>query len=238
MRDIIRAIYPAQCVSCAAPTELEHSLCSNCWPGVHFIGGTQCLKCSNPLPGDDDGEPLICDDCLQTARPWEQGRAAIRYKDVGRRLVLGLKHGDRTDFLPSMSQWMCAAGKKLNLENSVLVPVPLHRSRLFRRKFNQAAELAKGVAKLSGAQLCLDGLVRTRATKSLDHKSKEERFAILADAIAANPKRATTFIGRPIVLIDDVMTSGATLAACTEALERIGAENVSILVLARVVKDT
>lgn len=238
MQSLIRAIYPAQCVSCAAPTEVEHGLCANCWPGVHFINGTKCEKCSAPLIGDDEGESLICDDCMQIARPWDKGRAAIRYKDIGRRLVLGLKHGDRTDFFPAMAGWMHLAGRDVLSPASLLVPVPLHRTRIFKRKFNQAAELAKALARISGSDACLDVLIRHKRTQPLDHKTKDQRFEILSDSISINPKRAEQINGRDVVLIDDVMTSGATLAACAEACVRNGASNVSVLVLARVVKDT
>ena len=160
------------------------------------------------------------------------------YKDVGRRLVLGLKHGDRSDYVPALSKWMAAAGRALYANNSLLVPVPLHRFRLFRRKFNQAAELAKGISKQTGLDVGSDVLDRHKATASLDRKTKEERFHILQDAICANPARRAQVQGRSIILVDDVMTSGATLAACAEACVRSGAKNVSVLVLARVVKDT
>ena len=238
MQSIIRALYPSQCVACSELTENENGLCGACWPGVHFIDGTQCDKCGAPLLGQGDDTMVHCDDCLRTARPWDKGRSALLYKDVGRRLVLGLKHGDRSDYVPALSKWMAAAGRALYANNSLLVPVPLHRFRLFRRKFNQAAELAKGISKQTGLDVGSDVLDRHKATASLDRKTKEERFQILQDAICANPARRTQIEGRSIILVDDVITTGATLAACAEACVRSGAKNVSVLVLARVVKDT
>ena len=181
---------------------------------------------------------MHCDDCMRIARPWDRGWAALAYADVGRKLVLGLKHGDRLDYLPAMSRWMAASGKELFQDDPLLVSVPLHRWRLFRRKYNQAAELTKSMGRITGHEVCLDALVRAQQTPKLDGKSREERFQILQDVIKPKAERSKQIQSRSIVLIDEVMTSGATLAACTEACKKAGAETVSVLVLARVAKDT
>lgn len=199
--------------------------------------GAKCDKCGAPVLGQADDLAVHCDDCLRIARPWNKGRAAIAYKDVGRKLVLGLKHGDRTDYAPALSSWMMSAGQDLWRDDPLLVPVPLQRLRLLRRKYNQSAELCKWLSRRVAADFCADALHRHKRTVSLDHKSKDERFALLQDAISVNPNRNAKLQGRSIVLIDDVMTSGATLASCAEACLAAGAANVSVLVLARVVKD-
>ncbi len=238
MQSIIRAIYPAQCVACDVQTETEHGLCGTCWAETQFIGGLVCDTCGTPLPGEDTGEAVQCDDCMTIARPWHRGRAVLAYTGVGRRLVLGLKHGDRTDFVPALARWMAQRVRDIAVEPAVLVPVPLHWTRLARRRYNQSAVLAQGMARQLGWPLCLDALQRPKRTRALEGHSRDARFAQLSGAIVPHPKRLAQIAGQRVILVDDVMTSGATLAAGTEAAYQAGAENVSIVTLARVVKDT
>ena len=235
MQSVIRAIYPAQCVACEAQTEAEHGLCGTCWRDTWFIHGTCCDTCGMPLPGE--GTDLQCDDCMIIARPWDKGRAALVYKDVGRRLALGLKHGDRLDLVPSLAAWMAHVGRDMVTPDTLLVPVPLHWTRLLKRRYNQAAELAKGVARVTGATVCADALQRPKRTLPLDGHNRDARFVALEGVIAFNPKRVALLEGRDVIIVDDVMTSGATFAACTEACMAAGARSVCVLVLARVVKD-
>ena len=237
MQSAIRAIYPPQCLICETLTEAENGLCGPCWAGIAFIEGTICDTCGAPLPGDAHGAPLQCDDCLQTARPWDKGRAVFVYKDLGRQMVLALKHGDRTELAGAMGNWMATRAVPLLTPDTLIVPVPLHWSRLLRRKYNQAALLAQGLSQGLKRPVLVDGLVRTRRTPSLDGAGREARFAALADVIAPHPRRGAALAGRDILIVDDVMTSGATLAACTEAAHKAGAGLVSVVTLARVVKD-
>lgn len=235
MQSVIRAIYPAQCVACDALTEAEHGLCGACWRDTWFIHGTCCDTCGMPLPGEGTG--LQCDDCMVIARPWDKGRAALVYKDVGRRLALGLKHGDRLDLVPSLATWMAHAGRPLLTPDTLLVPVPLHWTRLLKRRYNQAAELAKGVGRITGAEVRADALHRPKRTRALDGHNRDARFAALEGAIVSHPRRAAFLKDRDVVIVDDVMTSGATFAASSEACLNAGARSVCVLALARVVKD-
>ncbi|WP_458792083.1 ComF family protein [Yoonia sp. MH D7] len=237
MQSIIRAIYPTQCVACDAPTEGDFGLCGVCWRDAQFISGTMCCKCGAGLPGDSLADDLICDECLTIARPWDYGRSVMAYSGVGRKLVLSLKHGDRTDLAQPAARWMARAAGPLLHDDTLIVPVPLHWVRLLRRRYNQSAALVNVLGKQVVRGVCADALVRVKRTKPLEGHSREARFAALSDAIRANPKRVEIIKGRHVLLVDDVMTSGATLAACTEACMVAGAKAVNVLTLARVVKD-
>lgn len=229
---VLNVIYPHQCVLCAEPVQ-QPGLCPACWPKVSFVQGLCCDACGAPLPGEGPRDTL-CDDCLETPRPWSQGRAAFTYQDGGRSLVLGLKHGDRHDVVAPAVEWMARAGGDILDTADTIVPVPLHWTRLFKRKYNQAALLARGLAKRSGARCVVNALVRVKRTTALDGISREDRFAILENAIRAHPHRGLVLKGQQVVIVDDVMTSGATYAACTKAAFDVGAAKVSVLHLARV----
>lgn len=237
MQSIVRAIYPANCVACDTQTAEEFGLCAACWRETQFIGGLVCDTCGAPLPGDDTDEILQCDDCMTIARPWDRGRAALIYSGVGRSLVLRLKHSDRTELARPAAMWMAPFARRLLQQDTVLVPVPLHWVRLLRRRYNQAALLGHSLSGLLDRPVCPDALLRPKKTKPLENYNRQDRFAALAGAITINPRRVSAIRGKPVLLVDDVMTSGATLAASTEALRAAGAAGVSIVTLARVVKD-
>lgn len=174
---------------------------------------------------------------MAIARPWGLGRAALVYAGIGRKLVLGLKHGDRTDLTQPAGIWMAQLARSLIQPDTVIVPVPLHWARLLRRRYNQSALLAQSLARQVAQPVCVDALLRPRKTASLEGHSRDARFAALSGSIKINPKRQAQIAGKPVLLVDDVMTSGATLAACSEVLLQAGATDVSMITLARVVKD-
>ena len=213
----------------------DFALCAACWRDTGFIEGLVCESCGVPLPGDDTEATIHCDDCMSIARPWQRGRAVFRYEGAGRRMVLALKHGDRTDLARPAARWLARAGAPLLLPDTILVPVPSHWRRLVSRRYNQAAELVRALALYTGLDTAPDLLVRSRRTPVLDGMGREARFAALSGAIRPHPRRAAT--GRPVLLIDDVLTSGATLGAAAEAARQAGATRVDVLVLARVAKD-
>jgi len=238
LQRLLHTIYPPQCVMCDALTEVDFGLCGTCWGKTPFIDGMCCDACGTPLPGQGAPDPsVLCDDCMRIARPWSKGRSVFVYKDIARRLVLALKHGDRTDLARAATPWLVRWAADLVQSDTVIVPVPLHRLRLLRRRYNQSAFLASGLARAIDRPLVTDGLLRVRRTKPLDGHSRDQRFEVLDGAIEPNPLAMDQLHGHPVLLVDDVMTSGATFAAATEACYVAGASEVCVLALARVVKD-
>ena len=237
MQAALHLIYPPQCLSCDALVTTDFGLCGACWRETPFITGLVCNHCGTPLPGQDTGQPEVCDDCLTIARPWSQGRAALLYRDNARHMVLALKHGDRLDLARPAAAWMLRSAAPILLPGMLVAPIPLHWFRLLKRRYNQSALLSTNLAKLARLDHCPDLLIRRRHTPSQEGRDRNARFANLSDALAVHPKRAPRIEGRHILLIDDVMTSGATFAAAAEACIAAGATGVSILALARVAKD-
>jgi ComF family protein len=230
-------LYPPQCISCGGLVTSDFGLCGDCWRETPFIAGLVCDRCGVPLPGGDAGEIAVCDDCMTIARPWGQGRSALVYRDNARSLVLALKHGDRMDLARPAAGWLMQATRSMLRPGMLVVPVPLHWFRLFRRKYNQAALLSKALAGLAGLEHCPDALIRRRTTGTQEGRTRDGRFANMSDAFRVPPSRARLVEDREILLVDDVMTSGATFAAATEALFVAGARSVDVVALARVAKD-
>lgn len=232
----LRALFPPRCIACGEEVGSEFGLCGSCWAETEFASGTVCDACGTPLPGEVGEDSILCDDCLSHPRPWVQGRTVMHYSGTGRDLVLALKHGDRLDLVPPLAEWMARAAAPLLTPETLIAPIPLHRLRLLRRRFNQAAELSRTLARRTGHDHCADLFLRPRATPSQKGKSREDRLANLDDAIRINPRQTGRLAGRPLLIVDDVMTSGATLCAATEAALVAGATRVCVVTLARVAK--
>jgi len=233
----VELLYPPRCLGCGEMVESDFGLCGACWRDTPFIGGTVCDACGVPLPGLEDGYRLECDDCMTMPRPWSRGRAALLYKGRARRMVLALKHGDRSEIARPAAQWMARAGRSFLQDGMLIAPVPLHWSRLLKRRYNQSALLAQALSQVTGLAHCPDLLIRPKKTNSLDGRSAAQRFGDLDGAILAHPRRRHRMAARAVVLVDDVMTSGATLAACAEACRAGGAGDIFVLTLERVAKD-
>ncbi|MFV2051165.1 double zinc ribbon domain-containing protein [Aliiroseovarius sp. YM-037] len=237
MQSALRMIFPPQCMTCGVLVDSEFGLCSTCWRDTPFVFGLVCDKCGLPLPGEEaDSSGVLCDDCLRIARPWVQGRAALLYAGNARRLVLALKHGDRQELARPAAEWMARVAEPILSPDMLIAPVPLHWTRLARRRYNQAALLAQRLAARTGLDCEPTLLQRKKRTKPMEGVTRDARFALLQGAITCGPQHAN-LTGRDVLLVDDVMTSGATLAASAEACIAAGARQVSVLTLARVAKD-
>jgi len=236
---LLDLLLPPQCICCDALVEVQGQLCAACFGHTDFITEPYCTRCGVPFAAADQGGTsgdvaALCPSCLVSPPLFGRARAALRYNAQGRQLILPLKHADRPELATMLAPHMARAGAALLHHADLLVPVPLHRRRLFHRRYNQAALLATAVARVAGVPALLDALVRRRATASLDTKSPAERAAVVRDAFAVRPARAGLLAGRAIVLIDDVMTSGATANACAATLLADGAQSVDVLLAARV----
>lgn len=229
----IDVLIPPRCLSCGGLAEGQGTLCPACWDAITFLGPPACLRCGLPFDVDAGGA-AICGRCLLDPPRYRRARAVFRYDGASKGLVLGFKHADRIGRAPSFARWMARAGAELLAEADLIVPVPLHRWRLFHRRYNQSALLANGLADLSGVPCCPDALIRVRHTPKQGSMGRRHRRANLHGAI--HLKRAGKVEGRHVLLIDDVLTSGATVEECVRILQGGGASAVDVLTLARVIR--
>jgi ComF family protein len=215
--------------------EAPGRFCAVCFAATGFIAEPCCDRCGTPFATAMEGGPeRICDACRADPPPWAHARGALRYDAQGRRAVLPLKYGDRPELARALAPHMLRAGHALLRAADLLVPVPLHRRRLIARRYNQAALLASALGRLAGRPVIADALERVRPTAPLAELSAAARAEELRDAIRVRPRRAAALAARRVLLVDDVLTSGATARACARALLAAGAEAVDVLVAARV----
>lgn len=220
---------------CGVQVESDFSLCAGCWRDTPFIGGLTCSLCGTPLPGEEEDE-VHCDDCLKIERPWDSGSSVLEYEGKGRAIVLALKHGDRQDLARPAGKWMADVSGKLGLTDPMVAPMPLHRWRLLSRRFNQAALLSNWLARARGWDHLPDLFLRSRATATNKGMSPDARFANLDGAIKISPRHAGVLKGRDLLIVDDVMTSGASLSACAVAARPLSVGRIGVVTLARVAK--
>ncbi len=203
------------------------------WERIEFLEAPVCDGCGAPFPYDL-GLGARCGVCMAAPRAFARARAACLYDEHSRDLILKLKHADRTDLAPLLTRWVARAAADLVETCDVIVPVPLHRSRLFSRRYNQAAEIARLLARLMRRRYRPDALVRARDTGTQGGKSSRGRRVNVKGAFAVPPGRRKQIEGKRVLLIDDVFTTGATVEACAKALLAAGATAVDVAVIARV----
>jgi ComF family protein len=225
-------LLPPHCAACDERVATAGQLCAACFTATSFIAEPCCDRCGVAFAVASLGP--ICQDCEAHTPLFHQARGGLTYDAQGRRLILPLKHADRPELARVLAPHMARVGAALLSRAAVLVPVPLHRRRLFSRRYNQAVLLAAEISQMSGVPMSRDALVRTRATASLGDSTAAEREQEVAGAFAVRSGRESALAGRQVLLIDDVMTSGATANACAAALLQAGAKAVDVLVAARV----
>jgi ComF family protein len=231
----LEILYPSSCPICFSAVQEDGFLCTECWNKTPFIERPYCERSGVPFE-HDLGDGLLSPDVIANPPVWNKARAVARYEDgPARQLVHRLKYGDRLELARNMGAWMARAGAEVLDGAHVLVPIPLHRRRLFSRRFNQAAALADAVSKVCGVPADPLALARVKATVPQVGLTRAQRADNVQGAFRAPEEARPRIVGRRVVLIDDVMTSGATANACARVLLRAGAEQVNLLVFARVV---
>jgi ComF family protein len=232
---LVDFVFPPRCPLCGEGIAAQAGLCAGCWDGLVIPGKPACRSCARPFGGAPRGSE-VCAQCRADPPLHDGIAAATLYNEPSRKLVLAFKHGNRIALAPMMARLMAARLESLG-EDWLIVPVPLHRWRLWRRGFNQAAVLAQELARLTGTKLCFDALVRRKLTPMLGGMGAHERERVLAGAISVNPARVGRIAGARVLLVDDVLTSGATTDACVFTLKAAGAREVKIACFARVLDE-
>lgn len=234
---LIDAILPPRCAFTGNLVDSQGTVTPEAWATLHFLSFPYCKCCGVPFEfAPMAGVDMQCPSCLTEPPEFAMARAALAYDDASRGFILGFKHGDQTEAVVTMVPWLRAAGADFWQAAEVIVPVPLHRWRLLRRRYNQAALMGRVMAKAMGKGFSADALCRVRSTPSQGHLKADERKKNVSKAFAVNPKRKSAIAGKSVVLIDDVFTTGATVRECAKMLIAGGAREVFVLTLARVVR--
>jgi ComF family protein len=232
LRAALDLALPRLCAACRDPVEGQ-GLCPTCWSKLSFISRPYCERLGIPFVYDP-GPGILSMEAIADPPAYHRARAAVRFDEISRALVHALKYGDRLDLTPMMGRWLSHAGRELLSDADALVPVPLHWRRNWARRFNQSAMLAAAVSAASGVPIAAGALKRVKATAQQVGMTRSERAANVQGAFRVPPDGKAAVVGRRLVLVDDVLTSGATVEGCARALLRAGAANVDVLVFARV----
>ncbi|MDP2120813.1 MAG: ComF family protein [Hoeflea sp.] len=229
----MQIVYPPVCAGCGKMTGQPAALCPECWGTVRFIERPYCEITG--LPFDHDrGEGMVSPDAIANPPPYHRARAAVFHDGVARKMVHGLKYSDRADLAAMMSVWMARAGRDVIDDSDVIVAVPLHRGRLFARRYNQSAELARQLAGISGKPFLAGAMRRVRATRQQVGLGLRARQDNVRGAFLVQAGQAQRLLGLKVLLVDDVFTTGSTVEAATRALLRVGARQINVLTFARV----
>jgi ComF family protein len=238
-RKALDVLLPPQCLNCGTLIEQVGALCVDCWQEVTFIASPQCAICGLPFELDDAGVPShenLCGACIAHPPLFGRARAVLAYDDASRSFILTFKHADRTEAASAFALWMARAGADLLDEADMIAPVPLHWVRLFKRRYNQAALLSLQLSRLSDIPAIPDLLIRKRRTPSQGRLSPSARRRNVSGAFQVRGKYLPAIADKRILLVDDVMTTGATASAVTRTLLAGGAGSVDVLTLGRVLR--
>jgi ComF family protein len=232
LRTTLDLALPPLCPACRDPVA-DRGLCPACWSKLSFITRPYCERLGIPFVYDP-GPGILSMEAIADPPAYHRARAAVRFDDIARALVHALKYGDRLDLAPMMGRWISYAGRELLAEADALVPVPLHWRRQWARRFNQSAMLAAAISAESGVPIAAAALKRVKPTAQQVGLSRSERALNIQGAFRVPPEGKAAVAGRRLIVVDDVLTSGATVEGCARALLRAGAANVDVLIFARV----
>ncbi len=228
---LLDQLLPPRCLSCGTGVQNTGRICSDCWKDLEFLQGPACDCCGHPFDFQVDG--ALCGACSAKQPFFDRARAAVRYDDGSRRMIISFKHNDRTDYADFFSQLLLQAGQSLDMSAAIVTPVPLHKKRLGNRRYNQAVLMARIFADKKACDYIPDLLSREKHTPP-QKGNYSNRKRNVAGAFRFKPRYQEKITGRTIILIDDVYTTGATAQACARILKRAGASRVEILTIARV----
>lgn len=238
MQSVLRLLYPPHCLGCNSVVAEEGALCGRCWRDTAFLTGAMCDACAAPLPGEAPKDALLyCDRCLEVPRPWDHGRAAILYSGMGKRLILGLKDSGRTELAVPAGQWIAKVVRGVVGTSTLVAPVPSHWMRRLQRRYSPSELIGRAAAETLGLSFAPDLLLKPHRTPKMKGLGSYARYENVRGAFAANPRHRLRMAGRHILLIDDVMASGATLTEAAETCLEAGAHKVSVAVLGRVADE-
>jgi ComF family protein len=233
---LLDALLPPRCLACDSEVSAQGALCADCFGALSPITPPHCACCGVPFAhaGQAEAEGGLCPRCRARPPVFLSARAALRYDAGSKRLILPFKHGDRTDLAWPLARQMARAGAELLARADLIAPVPAHWRRLVARRYDQAALLARALGTLSGRPVALGLLRRRRRTPPLADRGAAERAAVVEGAFALSSRGRAVVAGRHVLLVDDVVTSGATAEACARLLLEAGARAVEVLAAARV----
>ena len=229
---LLNFLFPPQCHLCHSEVGVQGSLCGDCWGKIRFISAPLCAVCG--LAFDfSAGDGALCGDCLMEMPPYTKARAVFRYDEHSRGLVTQLKYADQSHLARSFGVWLANAGREVIEASDLIVPVPLHYWRFVGRRYNQSALLSYALSVHCALKVLPDGLVRTRPTQPQASLSRAQRQDNVKNAFAIPKRHVQALSGASVLLVDDVMTTAATLKECALALLEGGVRQVQVLTLSR-----